>query len=91
MILRLGLAAALAWSAATSHAQSRPPGASQKLRFDVSFIPQAHDGPITGRVFVMVTRTVDKVPEPRAEAAAGRDDSVVDVLSPRPTRPRPTH
>ena len=61
-----GLAAVLAWSAPTFHAQARPP-AAQKLRFDVSFIPQAHDGPITGRVFVMITRTVDKVAEPRLQ------------------------
>ena len=49
-----------------SHAQA-PPAAASTLRFDVSFIPQAHEGPITGRVFVMVTRTVDKVPEPRLQ------------------------
>jgi len=61
----LGLAAVLAWSGSTFHAQARP--AAQKLRFDVSFIPQAHDGPITGRVFVMITRTVDKVAEPRLQ------------------------
>ena len=61
------LAAVAAVSAGISHAQARQPAAPQTLRFDVSFIPQAHDGPITGRVFVMVTRTVDKVPEPRLQ------------------------
>jgi hypothetical protein len=62
----LVLAAIVGWSAAVL-AQPRPPAAAPKLRFDVSFIPQAHDGPITGRVFVMVTRTVDRVPEPRLQ------------------------
>ena len=61
------LAAVGTWSTGISHGQTRQDTASQKLRFDVSFIPQAHDGPITGRVFVMVTRTVDKVPEPRLQ------------------------
>jgi hypothetical protein len=61
------LAGAGAASTGISHAQTREPAASQKLRFDVSFIPQAHDGPITGRVFVMVTRTVDRVREPRLQ------------------------
>ena len=61
------LAAGLASSGAIFHAQASQPAAIQKLRFDVSFIPQAHDGPVTGRVFVMVTRTVDKVPEPRLQ------------------------
>ena len=61
------LAAGAIWSTGISHAQTRQPAASQTVRFDVSFIPQAHDGPITGRVFVMVTRTVDKVPEPRLQ------------------------
>src|SRR5438552_11871597 len=58
------LAAAGVGSAGVTQAQ---PAAPQKLRFDVSFIPQAHEGPVTGRVFVMVTRTVDKVPEPRLQ------------------------
>ena len=62
----LVLAAVLVRSSGTPHAQARQVPA-QPLRFDVSFIPQAHDGPITGRVFVMVTRTVDKVPEPRLQ------------------------
>jgi hypothetical protein len=61
------LAAVGAVSAELPYAQTRQPAATQQLRFDVSFIPQAHDGPITGRVFVMVTRTVDKVPEPRLQ------------------------
>ena len=62
----LVLAAVLVRSSGTPYAQARQVPA-QPLRFDVSFIPQAHDGPITGRVFVMVTRTVDKVPEPRLQ------------------------
>ena len=65
--MSLVLAAALAASSGTFHAQARQPAASSKLRFDVSFIPQIHDGPITGRAFVMVTRSIDKVPEPRLQ------------------------
>ena len=63
----LGLAAALVRFAPAAAAQARPPAAASHLRFDVSFIPQAHDGPITGRVFVMVTRTIDRVREPRLQ------------------------
>ena len=33
-----------------------PAYAPSKLRFDVSFIPQVHDAPVTGRAFVMLTR-----------------------------------
>jgi hypothetical protein len=80
----LVLAAVLVRSSGTPHAQARQ-AAAQPLRFDVSFIPQAHDSPITGRVFVMVTRTVDKVPEPRLQIGRtgvpffGRD---VEALAP---------
>ena len=63
----LGLAAAWVRFAPAAAAQARPPAAASHLRFDVSFIPQAHDGPITGRVFVMITRNVDKVAEPRLQ------------------------
>src|SRR6185295_8249992 len=63
----LVLAAVLAASSGSFHAQARPPAASSKLRFEVSFIPQIHEGPITGRAFVMVTRSIDKVPEPRLQ------------------------
>ena len=61
------LAAVALASAGSLHAQARQAAPASKLRFDVSFIPQAHEGPITGRVFVMVTRSVDKVPEPRLQ------------------------
>src|SRR5215475_14303091 len=66
------LAGALAVSSGTFHAQTRPAAAGQaaatsKLRFDVSFVPQIHDGPVTGRAFVMVTRTIDRQPEPRLQ------------------------
>lgn len=63
----LVLAAVLAGSSGTFYAQAPQPASSSKLRFDVSFIPQIHDGPVTGRAFVMVTRSVDKVPEPRLQ------------------------
>src|SRR5262245_49476558 len=42
-------------------------GSTSKLRFDVSFVPQIHDGPVTGRAFVMVTRSIEKQPEPRLQ------------------------
>src|SRR5712692_11339572 len=65
--ISLVLAAVAAGSSGTFHAQARQPAATSRLRFDVSFIPQIHDGPITGRAFVMVTRSIDKVPEPRLQ------------------------
>jgi hypothetical protein len=80
----VALASALALSAGTFHAQARP-SAAPTLRFDVSFVPQVHDGPITGRAFVIVTRAIDKVPEPRLQTGRtgvpffGRD---VDRLQP---------
>ena len=68
----VALAVALAVSSGTFHAQTRSTAAGQasatsKLRFDVSFVPQIHDGPVTGRAFVMVTRTIDRQPEPRLQ------------------------
>src|SRR5438067_8895443 len=66
-LVSLTLAAALVASSAIFHAQTRQTASPSKLRFDVSFVPQIHDGPITGRAFVMVTRTIDKVPEPRLQ------------------------
>src|SRR5712692_3452412 len=65
--ISLVLAAVAAGSSGTFHAQARQPAATSRLRFDVSFIPQIHDGPITGRAFVMITRSIDKVPEPRLQ------------------------
>jgi Putative esterase len=64
-------AATVATSPGAFDAQTREPAPASpsKLRFDVSFVPQIHDGPITGRAFVMVTRSVDKVPEPRLQIA----------------------
>jgi hypothetical protein len=63
----LALAAALLVTAGTFQAQARQPGSSSALRFDVSFVPQVHDAPITGRAFVIVTRSIDKQPEPRLQ------------------------
>jgi Putative esterase len=63
----LALAMALAASSRTFHAQTRQAPPASTLRFDVSFVPQIHDGPITGRAFVMVTRSIDKEPEPRLQ------------------------
>ncbi len=37
---------------------ANPPG----LRFEISFPASAHAGPITGRVFVMISRTADREP-----------------------------
>ncbi|MGH7484167.1 MAG: hypothetical protein ACREMY_01015, partial [bacterium] len=66
-VLSLGLAVVCAGLAPLVSAQTRQPAAIRSLRFDVSFIPQAHDGAITGRVFVMITRSVDKIAEPRLQ------------------------
>src|SRR5499426_2504423 len=63
----LAVAVALATSARTFHAQTRQAAPPSTLRFDVSFVPQIHDGPITGRAFVMITRSIDKEPEPRLQ------------------------
>src|SRR5262249_31880072 len=54
-------------TAALPAAQGRRPAPASGLRFDVSFIPQVHDGPITGRAFVMITRSIEKEPEPRLQ------------------------
>jgi hypothetical protein len=64
---RWSLAAALVVLTSILHAQAPAPGQLKHLRFDVSFIPQAHEGPLDGRVFVMITRHVDKVAEPRLQ------------------------
>jgi putative esterase len=62
------LAIVFALSSEPFHAQARPSSsAAPGVRFEVSFIPQAHDGPITGRAFVMITRSLDKEPEPRLQ------------------------
>ena len=53
--------------AAIPAAQARRAAPPSGVRFEVSFIPQVHDGPITGRAFVMVTRSIDKEPEPRLQ------------------------
>src|SRR5262245_59908243 len=63
----LALAGALLMTAGTFQAETRQPGSSPALRFDVSFVPQVHDAPITGRAFVMVTRSIDKQPEVRLQ------------------------
>src|SRR3954470_9460833 len=66
----VALAAALASSVGTYRAQAQQPApaSASKLRFDVSFIPQIHDAPVTGRAFVMVTRSVEKQPEVRLQS-----------------------
>jgi hypothetical protein len=54
--------------AALPAAQTRPaPAAASGVKFEVSFIPQVHDGPLTGRAFVMITRSIDKEKEPRLQ------------------------
>ena len=65
----VALAAAMAASSGAYRAQAQQPApaSASKLRFDVSFVPQIHDAPITGRAFVMVTRSIDKQPEPRLQ------------------------
>jgi putative esterase len=65
--ISLVLAGIAAASSGTFHAQARQAASPSNVRFEVSFIPQIHDGPITGRAFVMITRSIDKVPEPRLQ------------------------
>src|SRR5437899_67605 len=61
------IAIALTWSHGALYAAPRTPAPGQKLRFAISFPAAAHQGPITGRVYVMVTRTIEKVAEPRLQ------------------------
>ena len=63
----VALAAILLWS--TGSVQAQKPGAAppQKLRFEITVPPGAPKEPITGRVYVMVTRTIEKVAEPRLQ------------------------
>ena len=56
----LAVVAAAALSAATATAQKR--AAPQKLRFEVSFPVSPTAKPITGRVFVMISRVNDREP-----------------------------
>jgi len=65
-VVSFALAAIVAATSGALNAQARQPAAS-RFRFEVSFVPQVHDGPITGRAFVMITRSIDKVPEPRLQ------------------------
>jgi hypothetical protein len=65
LALAVGLASSL--GAYRAQAQQPAPAAASSLRFDVSFIPQVHDAPVTGRAFVMVTRSIDKQPEVRLQ------------------------
>ena len=82
------LAAVGVVSTGVSHAQAGQPAAAGKLRFDVSFIPQAHAGPITGRVFVMVTRTVNKCRSRACRSAApARRSSDATSSASRPGSP----
>src|SRR4026208_2308596 len=50
---------------------ARTPAATRGVRVEVSFPASVHAGPVTGRVYVMVSRTNDR--EPRGEA--GRDEA----------------
>jgi hypothetical protein len=75
--------------AAIPAAQTHPaPAAPSGVKFEISFIPQIHDGPVTGRAFVMITRSIDKEKEPRLQIGRtgvpffGRD---VERLEPEKT------
>ena len=84
-----GLAAALALlpiALAAQRPAAAPARASGRLSFEVSFPPGAHAGPITGRVFVMISRTSDR--EPRLQI--GRNGAPFfgrDVEGLRPEQP----
>src|SRR5205809_2982881 len=70
MTVVLRLTSALAVSIALGAlpiAQAHQEAGGRGVRFEVSFIPQVHDGPVTGRAFVMITRSIDKEPEPRLQ------------------------
>src|SRR5208282_2617309 len=72
-------------AASPAAAQGTPSGAP---RFEVSFPASAHDGAITGRVFVVISKR-DK-PEPRFQAGSWGDTSPIfaaDVSSLAPGRP----
>ena len=77
-----------AWSNGAVPAPQRKMAPAQGLRFAISFPATAHQGPITGRVFLIVSRTIDRVAEPRLQIGRtgvpffGRD---VEKLSPRQT------
>jgi len=62
---------------------------TSSLRFEISFPPSIHDQPITGRVFVMISRNKDS--EPRLQAGSWRNSvpffGVVDVEHLKPGYP----
>src|SRR5512140_2820951 len=53
---------ALATPALSAAGSPQKPQKRAALRFEVSFPAAAHDGPITGRVFVMIAKTGDREP-----------------------------
>jgi hypothetical protein len=83
----LSLATALAFaSLALSAQRAAPPPAAGRLSFEISFPKGAHAGSITGRVFVMISRTNDR--EPRLQI--GRNGAPFfgrDVEGLRPEQP----
>src|SRR5271167_5013226 len=88
--LRLGSAAwvCLAVSLLAAPAAAAQGTQSGGLRFEVSFPAFAHEGAITGRVFVVISKR-DK-PEPRFQAGSWGDTSPIfaaDVSSLAPGRP----
>lgn len=76
-------APATATAAAAAKKKGTAPASASGLRFEVTFPAAAHVGPITGRVFVMVSRENDR--EPRLQVSRigvpffGRD---IDQLKP---------
>jgi hypothetical protein len=68
VLLVAGALAAPATTHGQKSAHKRAPKTEQKdgaTRFEISFPAAAHDGPITGRVYVMIAKTND--PEPRLQ------------------------
>ena len=73
--LRLAAVLALTLIASTTSAQQATTNDSGfPVRFEISFPASVHDQPITGRVFVMITRSA--VREPRLHRARVRVESL---------------
>ena len=55
-------AVSVAAVAAVAGVTAQTPAASRGVRVEVSFPASVHEGPVTGRVYVMVSRTNDREP-----------------------------
>ena len=67
--LFLGISILFFWAACSSSSTTAPPD-DQGLRFEVSFSKQAHSEPLTGRVYIMISK--DSRSEPRHQVRRAR-------------------